>query len=411
MTADIVVNMPTSLEVRAKRIATICDRREKITDEFREEWVRLTLELAVELAEARERFSSNIKFSIWLAENGLDGKLLDNDRAALINMARNFDFSRIVLQETERTSVQYIWLEEIRPRLPYVRKKEEIAEIPEKPAETQEVEQKKESHEPIQHKPAKPSPASKTPAHKSDDVTSNIYTHQKTRQLFKNLKDRRAAKEILELAQRSVEAGFLTEADKAFQSFTAYMLFPNCPLAFGSRYKLLDRDQRQEVTTRIMPAAIARKEEILKEPHRIEVILAEYWQNERSKAVSSKANILTAALPEGQARVVIHGKILWPIVHPGDNHDYDQLCAAAWYFRDMRDWMRQAKLSVGSEAIYIRQSVRWYTQALDRKFPPGDPHRAWLKTIFQLVSEFATLMEKSPEGETILPEYENSHGW
>jgi hypothetical protein len=36
-------------------------------------------------------------------------------------MQRHRDIAEIVLQETERTSMQYIWEKEIKPRLPYVR--------------------------------------------------------------------------------------------------------------------------------------------------------------------------------------------------------------------------------------------------------------------------------------------------
>jgi hypothetical protein len=107
-----IVPMPTSLNMLADRIRSAIAR----VEQSQIEWIEATLDLAVTLKEARDRFQSNQQFSIWLAENEID-LLGHQDRAALINMAGNATLTRLVLQETQRRSWRLIWEEEIMPRL------------------------------------------------------------------------------------------------------------------------------------------------------------------------------------------------------------------------------------------------------------------------------------------------------
>jgi hypothetical protein len=111
--------IPTSLTILAERIARAWARVAGV----KEQWVEGTLELAVAITDARDRFPSDRQFAQWLAENELDNFSRD-DRAALIQMARHLDVARIVLQETQRTSYQWIWREEIEPRCRHVTKPE-----------------------------------------------------------------------------------------------------------------------------------------------------------------------------------------------------------------------------------------------------------------------------------------------
>ena len=81
---DNIIQMPTPMNVLADRIrgAPASVQRGHI------ETIEGTLELAVALKEARDRFTDNRQFSIWLAENELDAEFIGhNNRAALINMA------------------------------------------------------------------------------------------------------------------------------------------------------------------------------------------------------------------------------------------------------------------------------------------------------------------------------------
>ena len=84
MTDNNIVNLPTPMNVLADRIrgALASVQRGHI------ETIEGMLELAVALKEARDCFSDNRQFSIWLAENELDAEFIGhNNRAALINMA------------------------------------------------------------------------------------------------------------------------------------------------------------------------------------------------------------------------------------------------------------------------------------------------------------------------------------
>jgi hypothetical protein len=103
--------MPTSLNALAERIRRGC----KITVDNREAWNAATIDIATALAEARDRLSADREYHTWCVENELD-IINRDDRAALVNMARNLDLTRIVLAETKRTSWLLIWREEILPR-------------------------------------------------------------------------------------------------------------------------------------------------------------------------------------------------------------------------------------------------------------------------------------------------------
>lgn len=85
------------------------------------QWIESTLELARLLAEARGQFKSNREFAHWLVDNDLD-MIGSDDRAALINMASNLSLARIVLEETQRSSWQWIWREEMESRFRQVTK-------------------------------------------------------------------------------------------------------------------------------------------------------------------------------------------------------------------------------------------------------------------------------------------------
>jgi len=79
------------------------------------EWVAATIQLAKSLAAARARFSANQEFHRWLSSEGIN--ISDNDRAALIQMARNLPRTRTVLAQTESRSWQLIYRNEIAPSL------------------------------------------------------------------------------------------------------------------------------------------------------------------------------------------------------------------------------------------------------------------------------------------------------
>lgn len=117
MTEDNVLPMPTPLERLAKSINADLLRR----DYGHAEWVDATLNLCKHLAEARVQFSDNIGFGHWCEDNGFGKNVLSHqDRAAAIQMGRNPETAALVLEATERSSLQHIHREEF--KLQYVPK-------------------------------------------------------------------------------------------------------------------------------------------------------------------------------------------------------------------------------------------------------------------------------------------------
>jgi AraC-like DNA-binding protein len=103
-----VVQMPSKLERLAVRIKDDLKKR----TESDEAWVTATIDLGACLVEARGEFDDNISFGKWCDGNAI--YLGHQDRAALIEMARNPDRLREVLEATNRRSLQHIYYEEYR---------------------------------------------------------------------------------------------------------------------------------------------------------------------------------------------------------------------------------------------------------------------------------------------------------
>lgn len=74
------------------------------------DWAEASLQLAVALREARELMPTNISFSDWLKQEGLDF-YNRTDRGALIGFAGNPVLARSILSTVASTSYQLIWHE------------------------------------------------------------------------------------------------------------------------------------------------------------------------------------------------------------------------------------------------------------------------------------------------------------
>jgi hypothetical protein len=85
----------------------------------RDEFIQGALEMAEALFKAKEQITNTKKFSEWLKQNNME-QLIHQDRAALIRIGENLEFSRPIIAQTKRTSYQYIWSKEIKPRLTHV---------------------------------------------------------------------------------------------------------------------------------------------------------------------------------------------------------------------------------------------------------------------------------------------------
>jgi hypothetical protein len=101
---DNIVKLPDPLERRAVKIEAAIARRDK----GKSEWIEGTLELAVELAGARDEFSANQAFGDWFDSRLGNVAITPHDRAALIQWGRDLDRTRKVLENTKRISYRTI---------------------------------------------------------------------------------------------------------------------------------------------------------------------------------------------------------------------------------------------------------------------------------------------------------------
>lgn len=400
MTAD-VITLPNVL---AQRIRSAYER----TERGRQEWIEGTLELAVTLSEARVGFPSNAAFAAWLGQNELDS-FGHQDRAALINMAGDLQLTRRVLEETKRISWRHIWCEEME-HLTRVGKTDLLSTPSVIPAILPAP----------QVNPASETTAVSTPKSKplkrdhpfhgfdrGDEVTA-IYASVDARTTIGKAVRGRGGKEIWALILQAVDAGFLTRTETQFATMNLRILFPCIPKAFGNRFDLIAPKDRQKVRDDIMPAALANRTAILASPERMEFILIAHGRAQedaaRNRAAKRRVDDALRAMPVSQREVIMFGERVWPRVdHRLGSYEYDQLCAAIWYFSDLNSWLESSTsgASAKSRAIIIRLSTRWPEEYIDRACD-GDA-RAKMKKVYSLVHTITRLLEDNPGAECVMP--------
>lgn len=106
--SDNLMPFPDKLERLATRIKVDIDRR----DHSKAEWIAATIDLCIACAEARSEFKDDISFGRWFNASGFN--LNDHDRAAAIDMGRDIEQARQVLEVTERRSLRHIHSNEFR---------------------------------------------------------------------------------------------------------------------------------------------------------------------------------------------------------------------------------------------------------------------------------------------------------
>ena len=104
MADDNIVKLPDTLERRALKIEAAIERQGK----HDAGWVDATLELAVELAAAREDLASNQAFSKWCEGRLHNIMKTPNERAILIQWGKDPVQARILLEKRETNSIQMI---------------------------------------------------------------------------------------------------------------------------------------------------------------------------------------------------------------------------------------------------------------------------------------------------------------
>ena len=408
MTDSTIVRMPTPVSILADRYRTAYAQAEH----SHADWINAVLDMAAILYEARERFSNNLKFSVWLAENDL-GFHNDDDRAALINMHRNRAQTEIVLQETLRTSLQNIWRKEIEPRLRYVNEhSDRSTPIPETPSVVAETLKNDD--------PPAPKPAPKTAppitsrssfydAPRAQEIAAKLLD-KKARATLSHVWDDRNGKHIWELITIALDAGLLVESTHAIKKPTMRLLFPPAPFSYARRFDLTNPHQRKQIKEETLPAMIACRDQLLAAPNNIAAILSAYQAAQTAKQTAvvkaERHAVAVKALPLAEQELVMFGHPVWP--RPNGNqgeYTYDQARAAIWTFRDYEAWNVMAREDVESLAKRIRNSQRYIGEFVRRTGREQPVAR-----VYSLIMWFSHLMEKNPTAECKWPMYPHIEG-
>jgi hypothetical protein len=416
MTADNIITMPTPLHVLAEQLRTDLDDN----DDDRQKWIERTLRIASRLAEARACFKSNKEFSYWMVDAELE-RISPDDRVALLGMAAHAELARIVLSETTRWSWQWIWREEIEPRLRHVTK---IADVSPNRAETA----------PISAIAANPAPEPSTfpdrpsvpPAKVAVPRRSPFYGLPRAEEVYATFTDSRTrstigvaiadhgGKEIWSLILCAIDHGFLTPTDMTLAKVTARILFPAMPRSWCQKFDLTNTKIRIRVRDILMPAAIANRDAILAAPNRIEEILEAHMRQQAMVVRQADDEQRSAAavhrLPSAECEIVIFGERLWP---RADNatYDFDQLRCAVWYFRDLNTWLSGSRdgANVGSRALILRLTTKWFGEYVPRAFA-NSQDQAKIRRVFTLIDSLTRLLEQNPHGECKWPPTPTAEG-
>ena len=98
-----VVKLPDQLEQHIKAInIALAKRDDGICD-----WIEANIEISVRLYKARAMFPNNIDFGAW-CDRGFGNCLPKNIRAIYIQWGEKPEWTRLVLEKTDRTSIEMI---------------------------------------------------------------------------------------------------------------------------------------------------------------------------------------------------------------------------------------------------------------------------------------------------------------
>jgi hypothetical protein len=355
------------------------------TIESRRGWCETGFDLAMGLAQGRERFDDNQSFGRWLDETELR-ELNKNDRAALINMAAHPAKLRRVLEETTRFSWRYIWEEDMRPfvdapdsesRLPHV------GNTPEPESSSPEVaESGPQSNKTKQTAKGMPKNFRNRPR---ADLVASIYGAKARWAIGKVLSKRSVANKAWGILLQAIDAGFVTAENAPNTDVpSARLLFAGAPVAM-SRYKL-DHPKDVETLCEMMPLAIAQRDAILAAPAQMETIIRDH---RRQIVTETKLATAKDSMPASENEVVMFGRHFWPRVTDDFVYEYRHLQTAVFFFEDIR---RPLDEKHGQESVpnVIRHTNKWllhFAQTMNQRES---------QIVHGLVVELSRAMEKTP---------------
>lgn len=394
-----VVLFAETLPRIAERIRAAYDR----TQHGRQEWIEGTLELAVALADGRERFPADRQFSIWLAENDLD-VISHDSRAALLNMAVVPNILRDVLTEQEA---------ELEP-ITVWRKTQHRFRQPSKPEIHTEIIQSAPITVPVEPEQPVLSDADAKSEVRVEVIKRNhpfygleraneiaaIYRHNKTRAAIGfHAKKHRA---IWPMILKMVDAGILTPTDGIRDQPNLGILFPDAPLTFRQSFDLSKPKELLAVKEQVIPAVMENRQAIIAAPDKIDEIIKSHmrqlYEAADAERRAKKVEAAKANLNPTETEVIMFGRRFWPIIdlpHPDLSYSFEELRHAAWTFRELHKVSRLSSDSAPQSCgIRIRHIIKFLNGYLNSK-------------VMYLLNDMSRALQENAEGEEKLPDMPN----
>ncbi len=213
----------------------------------------------------------------------------------------------------------------------------------------------------------------------------------------------RAEPEIWELMLAALDGGVLLPNRRvpAFDHASLRLLFADAPMAIANRFNLLNEPDRALVRDSLLPAMIADRRALLKDPSRLARIVnhcqREHLATQRQARHEESVRHALAAMPIGQVEVIMYGERLWPRTHDRyGSYSFEQLTAAVWTFREFDTALCVGHREARSRAILIRHATKFLNEYCYRI---GGEAADGMRMVLRLVHLITTLMERAPDGD------------
>ena len=209
--------------------------------------------------------------------------------------------------------------------------------------------------------------------------------------------------EIWELMLAALDGGVLVANHRIVGQHQASlrMLFPDAPLRLAQQIDLRKEADRSFVRDLLLPAMIADRKVLLKNPDRLGTLMhrcgRQHVATRRKERHEEAAQQALAWMPSTEREVIMFGERLWPRTHDRyGSYDFEQLTTAVWTFREF-----ETALCVGhrdqpqTRGILIRHSTKFLSEYCSRMGGAANG----MRMVLRLVHLLTTLMERNPVAE------------
>jgi len=332
------------------------------------EWGKATLALAEEMYRARQEHASNRDFRIWLIENDLDEEFNGHDRAALISMGEHIEITRLVLEESDRRSVQLIWEHEIKGRLASASKTVLNQTETEESQKSVEFTEEK-AEEPIEaetksdRKKSKHGVLAKLP---KGSLVMDYVLNSNVRSAVARITNKRKGP-VWDLLVEAIESGAFGDPVASYYTVhpTLRLILPWAPTAYAHRFDLTKSSDRDLIRNDVLPVVLKHRDELKINPDRLQSLVQDIYRSRQSEREEKRRQESIAKMPEGQQKIIAFGEIIWPRINDAP-YSYDELCLAIWFFNFTVNQL-QTNWDAKSRALQMQQMLKWLTPVC--KFP------------------------------------------